>query len=143
MPNSWKVIWFEGGRKLKKSAFPGDSPRASGAIDYAKSVVARGIPVENVHVVSMKRGYPPTAKAREERMSGTVWCPYCLKYREFRLSSISVAGVLGPEDYRCPVCLISTQDYFVRKYNFDQVTRMETTVPRLPKAKTVPPRRRR
>lgn len=137
MANSWKVIWFENHKKYKKTGFPGDSPRASGVIDYAKSIIARGIPVDQVHVVSMRKGYPPTREAQLHRPQGSTWCPYCLKYREFHLAALMVDGIPGPEDFRCPVCTISIQDYYVRKYSADLVARMEASTPRLPKPKPV------
>jgi len=139
MTNAWKVIWFEDNRKLKKTGFPGDSPRASGAIDYAKSIIARGISASDVHVVSQRKAFAPI-KAQQE--SGTAWCPYCLKWREFRLFAVKHDGIVGPEDFRCPICTISVNDYYVRHYNSLLVARSETKTPRLPKAKVVPARRR-
>lgn len=142
MINSWKVIWYENNKKLKKTGFPGDSPSASGAIDYAKSLIARGIPASNVHVVSMKRAYQPTMEMKKKRTSGSAWCPYCLKWREFRHFALKIDGVIGTEELRCPICTISTNDYYVRRFNMELVAHAETKVPRLPKAKVVPARRR-
>jgi hypothetical protein len=142
MSNKWKVIWYENNHKLKKSGFPGDSPRASGAIDYAKSIISRGISASDVHVVSQRKAFAPTTQMQAKQIAGTSWCPYCLKWREFRLFAIMSDGIAGPEDFRCPICTISVNDHYVRRYNTILVARSETRVPRLPKAKTVPARRR-
>lgn len=135
MPNSWRVIWFESNRKFKKSNFPGDSPRASGAIDYAKSIVARGIPVSNVHVVSMRKTYAPTPKMLKEQPQGTFWCPWCIKWREFRTFAVDRNGEVGIEMLRCPICTISVNDFFIKKYNPILVARASITSARLPKTK--------
>jgi hypothetical protein len=142
MTNGWTVIWFDGGRKLKKNGFEGDSPTASGAVAYAKAIIARGIPVDKVNVISKRKAFAPTTNMLARREPGLAWCPYCLKWREFRTYAIRVDGVIGPEALRCPICTISSHDYYVKKYNAMLVARSETKVPRLPKAKVVPARRR-
>jgi hypothetical protein len=134
MTNAWKVIWYENGRKLKKSGFPGDSPKASGVIDFAKGVIARGIPVANVHVVSMKKGFAPTPQMRVRQEPGTSWCPYCLKWREFRIFAVKIGGeMISPADFRCPICTISVNDYYVKKYNPMLYARATQPVVRVPK----------
>lgn len=144
MPNAWMVIWFENNQKFMKRNFPGESPRASGAIDYAKSIVARGIPVAQVHVVSMRKAFAPPPKIKQP--PGTFWCPFCLKYREFRIYAVVTDGWEGPEILRCPVCHVSVSDYWIRKYNsllvakVEMAASMKTT--RLPSVKTIKGRRR-
>jgi hypothetical protein len=116
--NSWKVIWYENNKKLKKTGFPGDSPKASGAIDYARRIIARGVPVGNVHVVSMRRGFGPTDQMKLKQEAGTSWCPYCVKWREFRIFAVKISdGSISPADFRCPICTISVNDYWVRMHN--------------------------
>ena len=142
MVNGWIVIWLDGGKKLKKNGFEGDSPTASGAIAYAKALIARGILVKNVHVISKRKAFAPTEKMQAKQEDGALWCPYCLKWRHFRVSAIIRDGILGPESLRCPICSISVNDFYVKRYNPVMVARAEVKIPRLPKAKTVPARRR-
>jgi len=142
MPNSWRVIWFENNQKFKKSGFAGDSPKASGAIDYAKSVAARGILVSNIHVVSMRKTFAPTQKMLKEQPPGTFWCPWCIKWREFTTFAVVRNGEEGIELLRCPICTISTNDFFIKKYNPILVARAQARVPRLPSVKTLKRRRR-
>lgn len=142
MANAWKVIWFEGGRKLKKTGFPGESPRASGAIDYAKSIIARGISASEVHVVSQRKGFAPTDQMKAKQEPGTAWCPYCVKWRRFHVSALRHDGILGPEAMRCPICTISVNDYYVKVYNQLLAVRWETSTPRLTRSKSSTSRRR-
>lgn len=143
MINGWVVIWFQNHRKYKKNGFEGDSPSASGAIDYAKKVVtSRGIPVKDVHIVSKRKAFGPSQKALGKREPGSLWCPYCLKWRFFHISSVMNDGIVGPELMRCPICTISVNDYYVKKYNATMVARIEQKPVRVGKAKVVPARRR-
>lgn len=143
MVNSWLVIWYEGGKKLKKNGFDGDSPRASGAIDYAKKVIARGIPAANVHVVSKRKAFGPTPAMRAKQEPGTSWCPYCLKWRTFRIFAIRWHEVVIPPDYRCPICTISVADHYVQLYNPVLFARATTVPVRVGKPNTEAVRRTR
>jgi len=131
--NAWKVIWYENSHKYLKNNFDGDSPRASGAIDYAKSLIARGIPVDHVHVVSKRKAFPPTTEMLAKKILGFSWCPYCLKWREFKYSALKLKDMVIPEEYRCPVCTISINDYYVKLYNPILIAHMEAKPVRLGK----------
>lgn len=130
MENGWVVFWSENGKKFKRNGFEGNSPRASGAIDYAKSVIARGIPVANVHVVSKRKGFAPPPAQRESPGPDYSWCPYCIRWRVFRIYGIRKDGFTVPPDYRCPVCTISVNDHYVRKHNPLLVARAEAKLVR-------------
>ena len=117
MINGWKIFWTENGHRYKKNGFEGDLPGSSGALDYAKGLAARGIPVRDIHIVSKRKAFGPSMKMKEQETAGSSWCPYCIKWRDFRIFAIKLDGVVLPEDYRCPVCHISVADYWVRHYN--------------------------
>jgi hypothetical protein len=44
---------------------------------------------------------------------GIFWCPYCIKLRHFPL----VQGIDGSQHYECPVCGITSRDWYVKKHN--------------------------
>lgn len=112
MENAWKVIWQEHGKKLLKR-FPGD-PTPKTAVAFAKQLKARGLTVEGV--VSQRKAYPPPAHMRE-RIGKGIWCPYCVKWRDFREFPVKLHGITLPSLLRCPCCHISIDDGFVRQYN--------------------------
>src|SRR4051812_26794378 len=116
MDNAWKVIWFESGVKKVRSTFEGNRPKESGAIDFAKKLVKRGIPLDQIHVVSKRKPFDKPEKVVVA--NGLMWCPYCLKPREFVERAIKFKeGNVGPSLWRCPVCTISTFDAAVRRNN--------------------------
>lgn len=122
MQNAWNVIWrnTEGKKLIRK--FEGDSPRESGAIAFGKKLQSQGWTVD---IVSRRKGFAPPTSKLEAPEYGMLWCPYCLKWREFREFSVKTNGFRGPLIYRCPVCTISIRDFYVRKYNFDMVSRLD------------------
>lgn len=130
--NSWKVMWLEDGRKRHKT-FPGNSPKTSGAVDYAKERKIRGL---TVYVISVGKAFPPPLVnpklphlGFKEAPPGLLWCPYCIAFREFHEAALRIkleGGVIdGPEAWRCTVCTISIYDYFVRSYNEFMVSRLD------------------
>lgn len=125
MQNAWKVVWFDQGKKFKKS-FIGDKPRESGAIDFGKKIKERGI--TQVHIVSKIRAFAPPATQRTAPEYGMIWCPYCLKWRFFVEKAVSQSGHLGPLLYRCPICTISIKDAYVRKYNEMMIIKLDTQI---------------
>lgn len=126
--NAWKVQFHKEGKLVFKK-FEGNSPKASGAVDFAAALKNRGISVD---VISVRRAFPPPLKDRKKPWLGTqdppqhglLWCPYCLKWRDFHYAAI-MRETLGPEMFRCPVCTISTSDYYVKKFNPEMFLRLE------------------
>lgn len=84
------------------------------AVARAKELRAQGFVVD---VISAVKAYPPQKNSGPRPSAKHYWCPYCIKYRVFRYMAIRRHGLKGPEDMRCPVCLISDHDYNIRKYN--------------------------
>lgn len=123
MQNAWNVFWLseDGARKYKK--FEGDSPRGSGAIDFAKKL--RSFGRTNIEIVSRRKAFAPPPKQSKAPEAGMVWCPYCLKWRHFVNTSIRHNGIKGPQLFRCPICTISIKDYYVRLYNFVMVEMLD------------------
>ena len=137
MINAWKVIWkTEDGRKLLRKGFNGDSPRESGAVAFGKKLQERGL--KDVTIVSSKKAFaPPLAKQKPPEV-GMLWCPYCLKWRFFRELSIRYISHRGPLLWRCPICTISIHDPYVKKFNFEMVTRLDVHVrPQVPSNKMI------
>jgi len=108
----WKVIWKTDEGKKTFRTFKGSKP--SEAVQYAKSLKHKGLhPV----VISSNHAYAPTQKQEINRRQGMIWCPYCIKWRSFQLYSIRRATYVTAPVMRCPVCTISTNDFYVKKYN--------------------------
>lgn len=112
MQNAWNVQFLEDGI-LKVKVFEGDKPKESGAVDFAKELKRRGLSVE---VISRRRAYAPPV-GREPDRHGLLWCPYCIKYREFEVAAVVHPTYETPELLRCTVCTISVMDAYVRKFN--------------------------
>jgi hypothetical protein len=121
MPNAWNVQFIEDG-VLKQKVFEGDSPKESGAVEFAKDKRAHGTVVD---VISRRRAYPPPLKQQTSPSPGLLWCPYCIKWREFEESIVVRDAYETPPALRCGVCTISIRDYYVRKYNPELVLRMD------------------
>jgi hypothetical protein len=129
--NAWKVIWIDHAGKKYFRNFDGEKPRESGAIDFGKKLKAQGF--HSVDVVSKRRAFaPPPGKSRPPSL-GLLWCPYCLKWREFVFKSIRRGTVRTPVAWRCPVCSISTEDHFVKRFNFMEVARLDEAAVKVPK----------
>ena len=121
MTNGWKVIWFEGDKKRVRK-FEGDSPRESGAIHFGKRLQASGL--NRVHIVSQRKAFAPPRDKRQAPEAGMLWCPYCLKWRHFiEIAIMDADGIKSPIQWRCPICTISVNDFHVRRYNFEMVTK--------------------
>lgn len=124
MGNGWKVIWFERHKKFIRNGFEGDKPSTSGALDFAKGLQSRGL--SDVHIISKRKAFaPPLNKRRGPH--GLLWCPYCLRWREFVLKAIRFekAGVVSPTNWRCPICNVTINDAYVRSYNQEMVTKLD------------------
>jgi len=132
--NAWNVIWKDSVGKKKLRIFEGDSPRTSGAIDFGKKLQDRGLRPD---VVSRRHAFAPPRNKLKPPDTGLLWCPYCLKWREFRDFAIRVDGIIGPSNYRCPVCIITIKDAYVRKYNEFMVQKLEGTKVKLPSEKKI------
>lgn len=120
MTNAWKVLWKEKGQTLSKT-FEGDKPSETDAPAFIKHLKARGI--SDVYIVSKRRAYAPPVG--QKAPIGLLWCPFCVKFREFAVYAVSRDGIVGPEVYRCTVCTISTEHYWVRKYNAGRLRQQE------------------
>lgn len=112
MENAWRVVWRKNGKRVRKT-FQGDLPRP--AIDFAKKVKAAGFLDVEVH--SVRKAFPIPASKLKERKPGHLWCPYCLKWREFKMLAVRFSWGVAEPALRCPLCYISTEDAFVKKYN--------------------------
>lgn len=108
----WRVVFYRGGTRYHKT-FTDEKPTP--AIEFAKRAKRAGYSDVNVHAT--KRGYPcPTSKLKL-REPGLLWCPYCLKWREFKYLAVRFSTGISEPDLRCPVCYITPRDYYVRVYN--------------------------
>lgn len=108
----WMVLWKNEEGKRKRKMF--DGPKPSEAIKYAKGLKRDGV---NVDVASAGHAFPPSEKQELKRRPGMLWCPYCIKFRNFRLLRLKTQYGTSGADLRCPICLISTNHYYVKRYN--------------------------
>lgn len=120
MINSWKVQWKEEGKFLFKK-FDDDKPTR--AVAFGKELKSRGIVV--VDVISRRRAFPPPLNKQESPRPGLLWCPYCVKWREFEEAAVVTGELTGPSLMRCLTCTISVKDAYVRMYNPDLVIQYE------------------
>lgn len=109
--NLWKVFWWVDGTK-KVRHFIAEKPTE--AVAYAKELKKQGHKVE---VVSGRKAYRPTDEQRINRESGQLWCPYCIKYRVFKIFAIRRPTYVSSALLRCPVCTVSTDNYYTIRYN--------------------------
>lgn len=121
MQNAWNVQFHKEGRTVIR-VFEGDSPKQSGAVQFAAELKSHGTPVD---IISRRHAFPPTGKHLNPPHPGLLWCPYCIKWREFEESAIVRPDYETPELMRCTVCTISIRDYHVRMYNPTFVARLE------------------
>lgn len=120
MTNAWKTQWEEDSRRRAKR-FEGDSP--SPAVSFGKGLKRRGIDV--VDVISTRSAFPPPLKHLSAPKPGLLWCPYCVKWREFEEAEVVFKDFRTPPLMRCTTCTISIKDAYVRKYNPELVIKYE------------------
>lgn len=119
-PNAWQVQWFEEGKR-KYKRFEGDSPKQ--AVEFGKSLKHRGLVVEGI--ISCRTAFPPPLKQQTSPKIGMLWCPYCVKWREFEEAAVKKPEYTTPSLLRCTVCTISVRDAYVRMYNPELTLRYE------------------
>lgn len=123
MKNAWKVIWVEEGRKRKKF-FEGNPDWADrrtvyekpleAAVAFAKELKKRGLSPD---VVSARKAFIQTKDQARAPGPGMTWCPYCIKWRHFKLLRVRRGDWVGAGANRCPVCYITDENFYVRRYN--------------------------
>jgi len=127
--NVWKVQFRQNGKRVFRK-FEGNSPIQSGAVEFGKDLKNRGISID---VISVRKAYPPPYKNKKKQWLGRqeaphlglLWCPYCIKWREFHYAAISSKDGISPELFRCPVCTISIRDHYIQLYNPDMFMRLD------------------
>lgn len=112
MTRRWVVKWRTAEGKLTKRRFEGRSP--SEAVQYAKGLKKQGL---QPNIYCANHAFRPTKEQELKRRPGMVWCPYCIKWRDFKLLAIKRSTYTSEAFMRCPVCTVSTNDFFVKKYN--------------------------
>lgn len=112
MKRKWKVLWKTADGKKTFRKF--DGPKPSEAVQFAKQLKRQGLAP---NVISVNHAYPPTQQQEEKRRTGQIWCPYCLRWRSFKLYAIRRKTYVTDAQMRCPVCTISTNDFYVKKFN--------------------------
>lgn len=108
----WIVRWTTSEGKKTFRRFEGDKP--TDAVQFGKSLKRQGI---KPNVISANHAYRPTEKQEINRRPGMIWCPYCVKWRNFKLFAIKRKDYTTAPYMRCPICTISTNDFYVRKFN--------------------------
>jgi len=112
MDITWKVLWRkeDGAKAFRK--FQNNSPKE--AVAFGKSLKKQGL---KPNIISSNKAWPPTKEQEQNRRSGDIWCPYCIKWRRFKLFALKKKLYTSEAFLRCPICTISTNDFYVRKYN--------------------------
>ena len=123
--NAWRVYWTEEGRR-KYRHFEGSESNAErkglrwyekpleSAVAFAKELKKQGHAPE---IVSCRQAFIPTLKDKKPG-PGFMWCPYCMKWRQFRLFKVlRKDGIPSQGANRCPVCTITEDNYYVQRYN--------------------------
>lgn len=109
---TWKVLWKkeDGAKSFRR--FEGESPKV--AIDFIRELKKQGL---KPNIISSNKAWPPTKEQEINRKSGDLWCPYCIKWRRFKLFALRKKFYTTEAFLRCPICTISVNDFWVRKYN--------------------------
>lgn len=64
---------------------------------------------DNVYLTVHSFATPPTVQQIKQEHENLDWCPYCQDWRVFSTFD---------DIERCPVCMVSENEYYVRKYNY-------------------------
>jgi len=112
MNKHWKVLWRkENGARVFKVC-----ETVAEAKEYRTKLRDKGV-TGDIHLISKAWPYG-IQKNAGPRPRGYLWCPYCVKWRVFKLLSFRTKEFPTPsEEVLCEVCLIPIQNYNVRKYN--------------------------
>lgn len=78
------------------------------------STIRTKYPKGKIYLVNCTKASPPPDKVHLPK-AGNLWCPYCTDYRRFKLDTYL-------NIYRCEICGISTQDFYVHKYNRNRLS---------------------
>jgi hypothetical protein len=135
MKNAWNVFWRDGEGKKFVRSFPGEKPSESGAIEFAKNQRARGF--TDVNVTSRRKAFAPPFNLRNSPEAGMLWCPYCLKWRHFMERAMKFKDFSTGPEWRCPVCSISINDAYVRRYNPVMYIKLAVRTVQLPSEKLI------
>jgi hypothetical protein len=111
----WAVLWIgKNGWVVKE--FENDF---SGSVALYVKVKAAG--KKGATLLCRNVGFPPPAEYPMDRynLKGAVWCPYCRELRKFKKTNgFYVDDIYYPQvNMQCPVCGITTENYYVQKYN--------------------------
>ena len=112
MQNAWDVHFVHQGKRKFKT-FEGEKPIESGAIAFGKKLQERGIKI--LGICSRRKGFNKPPKVIIPQ--GLLWCPYCLKAREFTERRVRHPNYVSTLEWRCVVCKISINDAYVKKNN--------------------------
>jgi hypothetical protein len=111
----WAVLWIgKNGWVVKE--FENDF---SGSVALYVKVKAAG--KRGATLLCRNVGFPPPAEYPMDKynLKGAVWCPYCRELRKFKKTNgFYVDDIYYPQvNMQCPVCGITTENYYVQKYN--------------------------
>lgn len=117
MGSNWYVAVYHKGKRLTK-----DVPDAKTGLEVDKLFKEKGLAS---HLISKRKAFAPKT---EEGPEGTLWCPYCRKWREFRIPRGDEnaepmtwnwwLATLGRMEVRiCLWCGITIRDWYVKRFN--------------------------
>lgn len=114
--NKWEVLVYHKGKRIVKPV-----PDAKAGLTLVEQLKAKEIAA---HLVSKLKAFPPKGEAQD----GQLWCPYCRRWREFRVPRGDEDAPIGSYAWQnavlsrleiriCPWCGMTDQEFYVKTFN--------------------------
>lgn len=114
--NKWEVLVYHKGKRIVKSV-----PDAKAGLALVEQLKVKEV---TAHLVSRLKAFPPKGVPND----GELWCPYCRRWREFRVPQGDEDAPIGSYSWQnavlsrleipiCPWCGITTQEFHVKTFN--------------------------
>jgi hypothetical protein len=115
--NKWDVVVYHKGKRLVKSV-----PDAKRGLALEAAFKNKGYAA---HLVSRTKAFAPKT---EEGPEGSLWCPYCRRWREFRVPRGDEDAPVGSYAWQnsvlarleiamCPWCGVTVEEFHVKYHN--------------------------
>ena len=116
MNGNWYIVVYHKGKRVVR-----DVPDAKIGLELDSKFKEKGYAS---HLVSRRKRFPPKGEGKD----GELWCPYCRRWREFRIPRGNEDAEIGSwgwsssvlcrmEVQVCPWCGITVRDWYVKRFN--------------------------